>query len=96
MYFSTTKLGGLPNISYIMRKPQPLGTEFKNIVCGMSGLMLWLEIQEGKDRMRRKEFIRLRATAACVMRGVNDTSSSYSYIEEPQDNIDEPEQPASE
>ena len=26
---TTTKYGGLPNISFIMRKPKPLGTEFK-------------------------------------------------------------------
>ena len=82
---STTKLGGLPNISYIIRKPQPLGTEFKHLVCGMSGLMLWLEIQEGKERMRKKEYIRLGATAACVMRGVTDTCNAYSYIESPED-----------
>ena len=25
----TTPTGGLPTISYIMRKPEPLGTEFK-------------------------------------------------------------------
>ena len=25
----TTKTGGLPNISFILRKPEPLGTEFK-------------------------------------------------------------------
>ena len=68
-----------------MRKPKPLGTEFKNLVCGMSGLMLWLEIQEGKERMRKKEYIRLGATAACVMRGVTDTCNAYSYIESPED-----------
>ena len=54
--FSTTKLRGLPNISYIMRKPQPLGTEFKNLVCGMSRLMLWLEIHEGKEQIQNKEY----------------------------------------
>ena len=26
------KLGGLPNISFVMRKPKPLGTEFKTVV----------------------------------------------------------------
>ena len=58
----------------------------------MFGLMLRLEIQEGKDRMRKKEFIWLGATAACVMRRIKDKSSSYIYIEEPEDDIDEPEQ----
>jgi len=42
-----------------MRKPQPLGTEFKNLVCGISGIMIWLEVQEGKYRVRKKELVRL-------------------------------------
>ena len=79
-----------------MRKFQPLGTKFKNIVWGTSRLMLWLNIQEGKDRMRKKEFIRLGATTTCVKRGFKDISSSCSYIEEHEDNIDETEQPEGE
>ncbi len=27
------KAGGLPNISFILRKPQPLGTEIKSMAC---------------------------------------------------------------
>ena len=46
----------IPNISFLKRKPEPLGTEFKNLVDGISGNMLWLEIQEGKDRMKNKKF----------------------------------------
>jgi hypothetical protein len=30
MHPYTTKLGGWPHIPYILRKPDPLGTEFKN------------------------------------------------------------------
>jgi len=47
--------GNLPNLSYMKRKPEPLGAEFKIIVDGMTGAMLWLEIQEGKVRMSNKE-----------------------------------------
>ena len=54
-YCRTTATGGLPNISFIKRKPEPLGTEFKNIVDGLTVQILWLEIQEGKDRMKTKE-----------------------------------------
>jgi hypothetical protein len=36
----TTKCGGLPNISFIKRKPKPLGTEFKNICDGVHGCSL--------------------------------------------------------
>lgn len=73
-----------------MRKSQPLDTEFKNIMCAMSGLMLWLKIQEGNERIRKKELIQLGAAISCVMRGVTDISSSYSHVDEPEDGGDEP------
>ena len=53
-----------------MRKPEPLGTEFKNLVDGLSGHLVWFEIQEGKERMKKKEFSNLGGTAACVIRGI--------------------------
>ena len=63
------KLGGLPNISYIFRKPKPLGTEFKTMVDADTGVMVHLEVQEGKDAMRSKEHhAQLGATAACCVR----------------------------
>jgi hypothetical protein len=33
----TSTTGGLPNISFILRKPEPLGTEFKTIACAKTG-----------------------------------------------------------
>ena len=67
-----------------------MGTEFKNIVDGMTGQMLWLEIQEGKDRMKTKEFQgRLGGTAACVMRGVK-TSEDLEHIPNFDQNDEEP------
>ena len=42
-----TKLGGLPNISFVKRKPKPLGTEFKTVCDTESGVMKYMEIQEG-------------------------------------------------
>ena len=30
---TTTKYGGLPFLSFILRKPTPLGTEFKSVAC---------------------------------------------------------------
>ena len=44
----TSKNGGLPNISYIIRKPEPLGTEFKTVCCPVSGVMTRMEIQRGR------------------------------------------------
>ena len=44
----TSKNGGLPNINYIIRKPEPLGTEFKTVCCPVSGVMTRVEIQQGR------------------------------------------------
>jgi hypothetical protein len=63
------KLGGLPNISFIMRKPKPLGTEFKTAVDADTGMMTYMEIQEGRDPMRCKDHAaELGVTSACVLR----------------------------
>ena len=68
----TTKTGGLPNITYVQRKPKPLGTEFKCFVDAITKIMLYIEVQEGKVRMSSKpHFANLGATASCVMRCVN-------------------------
>jgi hypothetical protein len=45
----TTKLGGWPHISYFLRKPEPLGTEFKNTCCSITGALMTLEIQRAKQ-----------------------------------------------
>jgi hypothetical protein len=36
----TSKTGGWPNISFILRKPEPLGTEFKDIACAVTGMCM--------------------------------------------------------
>jgi hypothetical protein len=65
----TSKYGGLPNISFVKRKPKPLGTEFKNVCDGCHGVMLFLEVQEGKDRMSNEEFrLELGGLASCAVR----------------------------
>ena len=72
-YYRQTKTGDLPNLSYIARKPEPLGTEFKVVVDGISGCMSSIEIQEGKERMKKKEFNKdLGTTAGCVMRMIDE------------------------
>ena len=64
-----TKLGNLPNISYIMRKPEPLGTEFKTACCPMTGVMTCMEIQRGKEGMKNMRLqADLGATASCTIR----------------------------
>ena len=64
-----TKTGTLDHLSFVQRKPEPLGTEFKNVACSRTGIMLHLEIQEGMARMATKQFCdTLSNTAACTLR----------------------------
>ena len=64
-----TKTGGLPNITYILRKPEPLGTEFKNGCCSKTGVMTFMELQRGKNGMKEAQYNReLGATAGCTVR----------------------------
>lgn len=66
--------GNLPNISFINRKPEPLGTEFKVVACGKTGILIHLELQRGKAAMREAEFAsNLLKTAACTARLIKHT-----------------------
>jgi len=65
----TTALGGLPNISFVVRKPEPLGTEFKTTACPITGVMRHLEIQRGKEGMKNSQFnAQVGATTGCTLR----------------------------
>lgn len=65
----TTALGGLPNISFVVRKPEPLGTEFKTCACPITGIMTMMEIQRGKEGMKEKKYNKdLGATTGCTLR----------------------------
>ncbi len=46
--------GGLPHLSYIKRKPKPLGTELKSVCEGTMGMCVYIEIQKGKVAMAQK------------------------------------------
>ena len=86
----TTKTGGLPNLSFIARKPEPLGMEFKVIADGLTGKFVWLEVQEGKERMQHKQHQELGGIAACTIRGVKDVQE-YDYFPvdlETEDSVD--------
>ena len=74
----TRKDGNLPNISYIMRKPEPLGTELKTVASiGSNGPLIYAEIQEGKLGMRNKSFFSTYgATSSCVLRLVQGTKDN--------------------
>ena len=47
-----TRFGRLSNISYIIHKPEPLGTEFITVCCPNTGVMTYMEIQRGKEGMK--------------------------------------------
>ena len=52
----TTKTGNLPHLSFIFRKPEPLGTELKTVASKKNnGPIIFAEIQEGKMPMKAKE-----------------------------------------
>jgi hypothetical protein len=52
----TTKFGGWPHISYILRNPEPLGTEFKNTCCAITGVLMTLEIQRAKEHTQKQKY----------------------------------------
>ena len=63
------RIDGIPNLTKIARKPQGVGCELKSIADPFSGIIMHLEIQEGKYAMRAKEkSAELGAGAACTWR----------------------------
>ena len=65
----STKTGGLPHLSYIPRKPNPFGTEFKVVADGAIDVFCGIEIQEGKKSMRNLPYVRqFGAICACTLR----------------------------
>ncbi len=61
--------GALPHYSFVPRKPEPHGTEFKTVCDGRHGLMLYMEIQEGAKPMAKKRFRdTLGGNSACGVR----------------------------
>jgi hypothetical protein len=76
-----TKCGGLPNISFIKRKPKPLGTEFKTVVDAATRVMTCTEIQEGKPRMQEKKYAReFGVTTACTIHMAEQGTTNGSTL----------------
>ena len=44
---------GVPHLCKIIRKPQGIGVEHKNVADAQTGITLFLEIQEGKEAMAK-------------------------------------------
>ena len=67
IWFRTTEKGNLPHLSYIFRKPEPLGTDFKTVACSVTGALLSTKVQRGKQGMKDSRYQQeLGATAACT------------------------------
>jgi len=52
----TSKLGGLPNITFEPRKPTPLGTMFRNGAECFSGILVFQDAVQAPEVQSRKEF----------------------------------------
>jgi hypothetical protein len=70
------KLGGIPNTTFIHRNPKPLETELKIMCDCATGAMVYMEVQEGKDAMRDKQYAAEHGVfiAACMQRMVEGAS----------------------
>ena len=74
--------GGIPHLSFVKRKPQPLGAELKAVCDGSTGVCMFVEMQEGKERMRRKAFVEeYGATTACTVRMLNQMGMAETNLE---------------
>jgi hypothetical protein len=64
--------GKLPHYSFVPRKPEPHGTEFKTVCDGRHGALLYMEIQEKAEDMALKRFRTgpdaIGGNSACGMR----------------------------
>ena len=59
---------------YILRNPEPLGIEFKTVVYYVTGALLFIEVQKGKEGMKDSRHQQeLGATAACTKRMMEET-----------------------
>ena len=61
------KFGGLPQLTFVERKPQPYGNEFKDR-CTADGICDYLELQEGKAPMEKLLLPGLKSKASGALR----------------------------
>lgn len=58
---------GMPHITKIIRKPRGVGAEFKAICCSETGILLGLELMEGKTRQQAKAYHHLYGEGTSVV-----------------------------
>ena len=64
----------LTSLVLCFRKLDPLGKEFNTISCSVTGFLLFIEVQKGKERMKHSKYLKdIGATAACTKRTMKAT-----------------------
>ena len=67
--FRTTEKGNLPHLSYISRKLEPLGTEFKAVAYFFTRSLLFIESLRVKEGVNHSNYHKeLGATESCTNR----------------------------
>jgi len=77
----TSATADLDHLSFVERKPKKLGTEVKCICDGISGIMRFLEIQEGKARMATKKHRRNHGAATAQALRLIEGNHGWSFPE---------------
>ena len=70
---------GAPHVTKIARKPEGIGIELKALACGESGVILKLEVMEGKDEMHKKLIDTYNAGTSCLLRLTDSDNIRSSY-----------------
>ena len=67
--FRMTAKGNLPHLSYIFRKPEPMGVEFKTVAWSVTSSLLFIEVRRVKEGVNNSKYYhQLGATASCTKR----------------------------
>jgi hypothetical protein len=74
----TTKLGGWPHISYILHKHDPLGKEFKNTCCSITGVH---DIHDRSLDVISEGELRISLEHDSHNAGVDQSKNSRRYID---------------
>ena len=65
--FQMTAKGDLPHLSCILRKPDPLGTDFRTVACSVTWALLLIELQRRKEGTKQSNYRKhIGLTAACT------------------------------
>ena len=56
----------MPHKTKVARKPEGVGAEMKSLACGETGILLKLDIMEGKEANQRKDYAQLYGEGTAV------------------------------